>query len=172
MNDNHETEVEGGNGESTDHGFSFTEAIRTLRIERKLTIWEMARILHLPPRTVENWVYRGSVPERTKCEWVMATLSGYDSPSCQYIAWMRRYHNLTWDASKHRWLLRLTIDVGKKVVGKRVTIRLKTSCPKAAIERRDAILEGYRALGVKVRPRIQKRNAATHAPGADEKPLK
>lgn len=43
-------------------------------------------------------------------------------------------------------MVKVTIDQGSKVVGKRVTIPLRTSDPEIAMGRRDAVIETCKAL--------------------------
>lgn len=65
-------------------------------------------------------------------------------------------HHLFWDKQKQKWELRVTVDMGQKVVGKRIKIRFKAPDHFIATVKRDAILEAFKALGLKIRPRLQK----------------
>lgn len=65
-------------------------------------------------------------------------------------------HHLVWDHQKKKWTLRVTVDMGEKVVGKRVCVRFKAPDLFLATVKRDAILEAFKALGLKIRPRMQK----------------
>lgn len=53
--------------------------------------------------------------------------------------------------------MRVTIDRGPKYVGDRVILGLKTRSTEEARERRDLILEAYKAAGVAVNHRIKTR---------------
>ena len=66
-------------------------------------------------------------------------------------------HHLCWDDQKKRWSLRVTVDIGPKVVGKRICIRFRASDLVVAVIKRDAILGSFKALGINIRPRMQKR---------------
>lgn len=65
-------------------------------------------------------------------------------------------HHLCWDESKQRWTLRVTVDCGSKIVGKRVRVRFKATDLFTATIKRDAIISAFQALGLKIRPRMQK----------------
>jgi hypothetical protein len=69
--------------------------------------------------------------------------TGYDS------------HHLAWDRSKKRWALRVTVDMGAKVVGRRLCIRFPAADLELAAVKRDAIIAALRALGLSIRPRLQ-----------------
>jgi len=66
-------------------------------------------------------------------------------------------HNLTWDASRKRWTLRLTVDVGKNVCGKRFVGLMKTACPQTAIIAREVFLELCKQFKIPVITRLIKR---------------
>lgn len=67
---------------------------------------------------------------------------------------LNRMHGLSWDTSKGTFRLRVTLDVGKKVVGKRLQFLLPTSDTHTAIVMRDSIIRGYQKLGLKVTTRF------------------
>ena len=64
-------------------------------------------------------------------------------------------HHLCWDDQKKRWSLRVTVDMGPKVVGKRICIRFTATDVAIAVIKRDAILSALKALGLCIRPRLQ-----------------
>jgi hypothetical protein len=73
-------------------------------------------------------------------------------------------HHLVFDHQKNKWTLRVTVDMGPKVVGKRVKVLFKAQDLVIACIKRDAILEAFKALGLKIHPRMQKPTKAQPDP--------
>lgn len=63
-------------------------------------------------------------------------------------------HHLHYDRAKG-WLLRVTVDLGKQVIGKRLKFHLRTRDAGEAEKARDLILATLRKLGLTVRLRMQ-----------------
>lgn len=75
---------------------------------------------------------------------------------CSDASEPREDHHLIWDKVKG-WETRFTIDMGKKRVGKRIRVRLKTRDLNDAMVRRDLVLGLCRQFGLTVKDRRQKR---------------
>jgi hypothetical protein len=67
-------------------------------------------------------------------------------------------HHLTFDSSRGKWEVRLTIVCGPKIVGKKVRIKLGVCDEETAISKRDTILKAYAKAGLIVKMRKQRRS--------------
>lgn len=68
-------------------------------------------------------------------------------------------HGLTFDRAKRKFRLRLTIHRGRKVVGKRLCVWVRTDDETVAMIARDAALQLCGALGLKCAHRFQRRKS-------------
>lgn len=149
-----------GSDEEGGENIPFSQAVSSARDVTGYTVAEMAILTHTPHRTIESWIAGMRVPSDVKQVIFLTTLLSKDAPpSKRKIAIMRDQHNLTWDASKRRWKMRLTIETGKKTVGMRKSAHIPaTECHIAAMVR-DLTASCLKQFGLTVRPRIQKRRS-------------
>lgn len=68
-------------------------------------------------------------------------------------------HHLTFERHKG-WTLRVTVQIGKKIVGKRLKFYLKTRILSEAEKNRELVLSTLRKLGLTVKLRHQKKKGA------------
>ncbi|MBK1884695.1 hypothetical protein JIN85_19950 [Luteolibacter pohnpeiensis] len=108
--------------------------------------------------TIHRWLSGRQVPEAETQQWAIERLSDPRNPPSERVQNdMFRLHNLTWDKSKEQWKLRITFNIGTKVVGKRESIPLPTRDPDMAIFGRSVALAMAKKLKLKVDCRKQKR---------------
>lgn len=123
-----------------------------------ITIFELSSISHHPPRTIENWLYGVCEPLICEQEQILRILSDASlPPSRRMQKHLKSLYSLTWDVYRHRWRLRLTINVGKKIVGKRICVDIKCISPKEAVAQRRTVISAFKKLGLEIIIRRQAR---------------
>jgi DNA-binding transcriptional regulator YiaG len=144
--------------EALPKGLTTAEIIMFLRKNNGYTIKEIAAICAAPEDTVRNWSRGKNCPREAKRLEIIRIFSDESvTPSIKSRLAARRDHGLTWDSGKRVWKLRLTINIGDKVVGKRICQSMRTSQLEMAIEKRNAVVLAYEKLGLKISKRIQRK---------------
>lgn len=144
--------------ESLEINLPFAETLENIKTQRLLTNFEIAQKTRNAQRTIEYWLAGKYTPEMAIQQQVLAILNDpNDPPSARQKREMERLHGLSWDSARNRWDLRVTVDAGKKVVGKRLRMKLKTKEAAVAIQVKEGVVEALTQLKLKVRQRIQKR---------------
>ena len=148
-----------GFGDTSSEKLSFSELIEVQRRMRGLTQQQAADLVPISVSTWERWISGKVIPSKAVQRAALLSIEGATAtPSKRKLAALKRSHHLFWE--KHKgWILRVTIDRGKRIEGTRVKFYLKTHVMEQALERRSVVLMTCRRLGLKIKPRIQKRHS-------------
>ena len=153
------------NGESSDTSGekdSFAQSLVRQRKRHGFTQADAAEILQIGKRTLERW--EAGEPEPSKAVQlgaITALRTSKTAPGKAKLDEVKKAHHLDWEQGKG-WRLRVTVDVGKKVVGKRLSLRLGTYVLEEAMQRKRVILALLTKLGLTVRQRVQRRTHSGH----------
>lgn len=146
-----------GFSDAPEKNMTFAESLAAVREDRKYTISEMAQISRNPQRTLEYWIAGDGIPTKQIRDEVLNRLNDPSNPPSQRVRReAEKSHHLIWDHTKG-WEMRVTVNIGAKIVGKRLRRRLKTRILSEAIVRRDLIVASYAELGLKIIDRKQSR---------------
>jgi len=138
---------------------SFAQTLVRERKRHGFTQTDAAQILQIGTATLERWETEKITPKpATQLGAIAALRTSKISPGKAKLEEVKQAHHLDWEQGKG-WRLRVTVDVGKKVVGKRLSLRLGTYVLEEAMQRKRVILALLTKLGLTVRQRVQKRSA-------------
>lgn len=135
---------------------TFPQALVRERKRHGYTQEVAAGILQIGTATLERWETGKIAPKpATQTGAIAALRTSHAAPGKAKLDEVKKAHHLDWEQGKG-WRLRVTVDVGKKVVGKRICLRLGTYVLEEAMQRKRVILALLAKLGLTVRQRVQK----------------
>lgn len=122
---------------------------------------QAAAILGRSERTVRGWESGTSPDDDLVQVGILIRLrTSRQAPSQRKREALKRSHHIYWEEGRG-WVMRFTLEINRKLVGKRIKIRLRTHCLEEAIKRRELIVLQYRKLGFKVSVRRQRRRSTS-----------
>jgi len=152
----------GESAEAADEKESFPQALVRQRKRHGYTQADAAEILQIGKRTLERWEAGEIEPSKAvQLGALVALRTSKIAPGKAKLDEVKKAHHLDWEQGKG-WRLRVTVDVGKKVVGKRISLRLGTYVLEEAMQRKRVILALLTKLGLTVRKRVQKPSSQRH----------
>jgi len=150
------TRQNGDTGEGSREKVTFAQSLVRERKRHGYTQEVAAVILQIGKRTLERWEAGEIEPSKAVQLGAIAALrTSHAAPGKAKLDEVKKAHHLDWEQGKG-WRLRVTVDVGKKVVGKRICLRLGTYVLEEAMQRKRVILALLAKLGLSVRQRVVK----------------
>jgi hypothetical protein len=129
---------------------SFAYILRAARKSRGFCQWRAGRAVSKSARSIKNWESGRFTPSEVVQAAILREIRGSkESPSFHYLRKAGRTHHIAWEKGRG-WFMRVTIQVGKKVVGRRIKVRLKTRDIDEAVRTRDVVLSSYKVMGFSV----------------------
>lgn len=135
----------------------FAAELRQVRRRKSLTQRDAADEIGITPKTLGEWEQGKRTPCHELKRGALLILRAYQGgPSESEHAKLQNSHHLHWEDGRG-WVLRFTVEINKKMVGKRIKVRLRTRDLTEAIARRELIVSQYQRLGLKIANRKQRR---------------
>lgn len=132
----------------------FRAEIERLRMVEGYTVEELVEITRNPRLTLFSWITGGAVPDQARMRRFVRDMN---HPRTPVSAVKLSANHLAFDRQKRKWIVRFTVDMGAKVVGKRIKYLCAARDVRGALLERNAVHKTLELCGLTVRPRIQKR---------------
>lgn len=134
----------------SENNYSFAASLIAARKARGFTQRKAALIVSKTDQAISDWETGKYEPCLVTQNGVLAAIKeSIQPPSLHFLRKAGRLHHISWEKDRG-WFLRVTIQVGKKVVGSRIKVRLRTYDINEAIRARDVVLSSYKVMGFSV----------------------
>ena len=129
---------------------SFRSKLEAARKSRGFSQLKAGLVVSKARCTINAWEKGRFTPSKVIQKAILDALRDpKEPPTFQSLRDAKKTHHVAWEKDRG-WFMRVTIQVGTRVVGKRIKVRLKTTDILEAIRTRDVVLSSYKVMGFNV----------------------